>query len=69
MPITRTIDLTILDLGHIETALEAYIDDAIDARKYTSNQGTETEDEYAELGVIIEEAGDLLVRIRAAQGR
>ena len=61
------LDLSILDLGHIEVALEAYIEDAIDSRMHLDDETPA--DERAEFDVIVEEGQALLARIQEALGR
>jgi len=64
----RTLTLSILDLGLIETALEAYIEDNVDTRMHWDEANVEPE-EKAEVDTCIEEATALLARVVAAQGR
>lgn len=68
MSVDRTITLSILDLGHIEVALEAYIEDAIDTRMHWDEPNV-TPEEKAEIDVIVDEGTALLARIQALLGR
>lgn len=65
MTIERNVNFSLLDLGHIEVALEAYIKDAIDARMHL-DEGSTTAEERAEFDVIVEEGQALLERVKAA---
>lgn len=65
MSVNRTLTLSILDLSHIETALEAYVEEAIDTRMHWDDENV-TPEERAEIDVIVEEGNALLERIRAA---
>lgn len=69
MSLHRTMNLSLLDLGHIEVALEAYIEDCIDGRHAMNEDevaaNPDVKAEYDELGVCVEEGQALLKRVRA----
>lgn len=56
-------NFSVLELGHIEVALEAYIEDAIDTRTHW-DEANVTAEERAEIDAIVMEGRALLEKVQ-----